>query len=73
MKRQPFGRWNRESPCNLDVVSSGNGCWAECTNHGFQGTVRGSTAEADADAEGHEREMFDRHKAGQRFVRGRFE
>lgn len=72
MSRQPFGRWNREQPHVLEIVSSGGACWAQCSCT-WHGEPRTATAEADADAEGHERFVFETRRAGKRLVRGRVE
>ncbi len=72
MFRSPFGRWNREQPHSLEVVNDGKACWGQCSC-AWQGPLRTANAEADADCEGHEREVFDRRQAGQRLVRGRIE
>lgn len=73
MKRFPTGRWNREQPCAIEVKHEGAGYWAECTTHGYQGDLRMDSQVADQDAENHEREIFDLHRAGKRFVAGRWQ
>ena len=75
--RFAHGRWDREQPHVLEVVSLDPGgisgaCNAVCTC-GFEGELRRSTAEADADAIEHERTIFEIRKAGGRLVRGRVE
>ncbi len=74
MTRQPFGRWNRQQPHILEIKydPGGPGRWAACTC-GWEGDVHSTTAQADAEAEAHERGVFDVQKAGKRIVRGRVE
>lgn len=71
---RPFGRWNRDpGGCRLEIIYDGSSCWAECHVHNFVGGVHGDTASADADAEAHERSVFEAHRQGGRLVRGRIE
>lgn len=72
MTRHPFGRWNRDQGHRGEIVYDGRHCWFECSC-GVQGDPKATTAEADAQADAHERDVFERERAGQRFVRGRFE
>ena len=74
-KRFPFGRWNRDQGCRLEVVHVGTGYWAECRGScNYVGPVHDSSEAADADADAHERQSFERRQVrGHRLVRGRWE
>lgn len=65
MRQFPFGRWNRELAHSVEKISDGGGEWGECSC-GWQGTVQSQPGAADRDCEQHEREVFERRKAGVR-------
>lgn len=70
--RAATGRWNRDLPHVGENVSDGRAVWFQCSC-GFMGELRTSTADADRDADGHERFVFEQRRAGRRLVRGRVE
>lgn len=72
-KKFPFGRWNREPAHRVErIYEEPSAYWGECSC-GWQSDITQDPARADADCEGHERDVFDRQQADQRFVRGRWE